>query len=136
MNERYAHEVRSPAILGLTFTFVGACWLGGNLGVDPGRVLGVLWPWPLILFMIGFAVLLGRTPYSITRGLALVLGGVLVWVARESAVQLPHWDVLAPGLLVLVGLVITWYSFYWRPHHRYAGHGWIRSRTTTREMEE
>jgi hypothetical protein len=135
MNERYSHEVRSPAILGLTFTFVGACWLGGNFGVEPGRVLGPLWPWPLILFMIGFAVLLGRTPHSVPRGLALVLGGVLVWVSRESTVPVPHWNVLAPMLLILVGGVITGYSFFWQPRG-YEGRGWIRTRTSTRETQE
>jgi hypothetical protein len=90
---------------------VGLAWLASNLGMEPGRLLGQLWPWPLILMALGFAVLLGRGEHRAVRGLGLILAGCLVWASREHLLPVPFWHVLAPSLLVLVGGAVIWRSF-------------------------
>jgi hypothetical protein len=90
-------------------TLVGLGWLGSNLGVDPSRVLGALWPWPLFLLILGVAVLLGGRRNT-GRGLALLVAGVLVWASRAHMLPLPYAHVVAPVLLVVVGGVLIWRS--------------------------
>jgi hypothetical protein len=100
-------QVSSPT-LGWVIALVGLGWLGSNLGVDPSRVLGALWPWPLFLLILGVAVLLGGGKSNIGRGVTLILAGVLVWAARTHMFPLPYAHVVAPGLMVVIGGWMVW----------------------------
>jgi hypothetical protein len=107
-------EAKGAAVspmLGLVLALVGLAWLGGNLGIEPSRVLGALWPWPLILLIFGVAVLIGRQQHSVTRGLALIVTAMVVWASRERLVPVPFWHVVAPTLLAVAGSVMVWRYF-------------------------
>jgi hypothetical protein len=97
----------SPA-LGLVLILIAVAWLGENLHVEPGRLLGPLWPWPLFLIVLGVAAFTARSESSFPRGLALILGGILVWVSRAHLLPVPFWNILAPLLVGLVGGIVMW----------------------------
>ena len=97
----------SPA-LGLVLTLIAVAWLGENLHLEPGRLLGPLWPWPLFLILLGVTAFTARSESSFARGLALILGGILVWASRAQLLPVPFWNILAPLALGLVGGIVMW----------------------------
>jgi len=97
-------------LLGLVLALVGLAWLAENLGVEPGHVLGSLWPWPLLLLILGVALLAGGRPHSVGRGVALIGAGLLVWASRAHLLPVPFWHVVAPALLAAAGGLLLWRS--------------------------
>lgn len=103
-------DAPAAPLLGLVLALVGLAWLGENLGFAPGHVLGSLWPWPLLLLILGVSVLLGGRQHSVGRGLALIAAGLVVWASRERLLPVPFWHLLAPALLVAAGGIVLWRS--------------------------
>jgi hypothetical protein len=97
-------------LLGVVLALVGLAWLAENLGYEPGHVVGALWPWPLLLLILGVTLLAGRRPHSVGRGVALIVAGLLVWASREHLLPVPFWHIVAPSLLVAAGAVVLWRS--------------------------
>jgi hypothetical protein len=105
---RLAELHEASPVLGLILILIAVAWLGENLHLEPGRLLGPLWPWPLLLIVLGVAAFTARTESSFPRGLALILGGVLVWASRAQLLPVPFWNILAPLLVGLVGGIVMW----------------------------
>jgi membrane protein implicated in regulation of membrane protease activity len=58
--------------------------------------------------ILGLAAFTAKSESSFPRGIALILGGTLVWVSRAQLLPLPYWDILAPSLMGLVGVIVMW----------------------------
>jgi len=57
---------------------------------------------------LGVVAFAARTESSFPRGIALILGGVLVWVSRAQLLPVPFWNIFAPLVLGLVGVIVMW----------------------------
>lgn len=97
-------------LLGMVLALVGLAWLAENLGVEPDRVLGTLWPWPLLLLVLGVTLLAGSSPHSVGRGLGLIVAGLVVWAGRAHLLPVPFWHLVAPVLLAAAGGLLLWRS--------------------------
>lgn len=105
-----AQDAPASPLLGVVLALIGLAWLGENLGFEPGRLLGTLWPWPLLLLVLGISFLAGRRPHSVGRGVVLIGAGLLVWASREHLLPVPFWHVVAPTLLMALGAGLLWRS--------------------------
>ena len=100
-------ELHEPSpVLGSVLILIAVGWLAENLHFEPGRLLGPLWPWPLLLIVLGVAAFTARSESSFPRGLALILGGILVWLSRAQLLPVPFWNILAPLLLGIIGGIV------------------------------
>jgi hypothetical protein len=95
-------------VLGLLILLFGLTWLADALGFEQVHdALRDFWPWPAILVLIGFSLII-RTNRRVVPGLILILLGAALWARNESLVNVPLPLVFGPALVVLVGASVLW----------------------------
>jgi hypothetical protein len=114
----------SVAILGVLIIAVGAVLLAGNLGVIDAhyvfRNLG-----PIVLFILGAALLARRRHDQVLFGLVLMFVGAWGFATQQQWIRIHFWAVIGPMMLVLVGGSVVWRAFH-RPAPEGAGDAYIR----------
>jgi predicted membrane protein len=100
----------SVAILGVLIIAVGAVLLAGNLGVIDAhyvfRSIG-----PVVLFILGAALLMRRRHDQVVLGLVLMFVGAWGFATQQQWIKIHFWAVIGPVMLVLVGGSVVWRAF-------------------------
>jgi hypothetical protein len=113
------------AIVGVLIICVGAVLLGGNLGlIDAHYVFRSAGP--VVLFVLGAAVLMRRRHEQVLLGLILMFVGAWGFASQQQWVKVHFWAVIGPVMLVLIGGSVVWRAFN-RPSPEGMGDAYVRS---------
>jgi predicted membrane protein len=122
-------EARSRAIgvalIGVLIIAAGAVLLGGNLGlIDAHYVFHNIGP--IVVFLIGAALLARRRHDQVLLGLVLMFVGAWGFATQQQWIKINFWAVIGPMLLVLAGGSVVWRAFN-RPAPQGVGDAYIRT---------
>ncbi|HEV2701884.1 MAG TPA: LiaF domain-containing protein [Steroidobacteraceae bacterium] len=113
------------ALIGVLIIAAGAVLLGGNLGlIDAHFVFRNFGP--LIIFLVGAALLARRRHDQVLLGLVLMFVGAWGFATQQQWIKIHFWAVIGPLLLVLAGGSVVWRAFN-RPAPEGAGDSYIRT---------
>jgi len=115
----------SVAIVGIVIIAAGAVLLAGNLGVIDSRYVFRNFG-PVVLFILGAALLMRRRHDQVLFGLALMFVGAWGFATQQQWIKVHFWAVIGPMMLVLVGGSVVWRAFN-RPVPEGAGDAYIRT---------
>jgi hypothetical protein len=115
----------SVAILGVLIIAVGAVLLAGNLGVIDAHYVFRNFG-PVVLFILGAALLMRRRHDQVVLGLVLMFVGAWGFATQQQWIKIHFWAVIGPVMLVLVGGSVVWRAFH-RPVPEGAGDAYIRT---------
>jgi hypothetical protein len=105
------HRSGAALFIGLLLVLFGLTALAGALGFTVlNHALRDLWPWPLILILIGGYLLL-RAKGQMVSGLLLILAGAWTWARHQGLLDVPFSAVFWPLVVVLIGGSMLWYTF-------------------------
>jgi len=113
------------AVIGILIICAGAILLGGNLGlIDSNYVFRNFGP--IVLFIIGAALLARRRHDQVLMGLVLMVVGAWGFATQQQWVKIHFWAVVGPMMLVLAGGSVVWRAFN-RPAPEGVGDAYIRT---------
>lgn len=113
------------ALIGVVIIAAGAILLGGNLGlIDSHYVFRNFGP--IVLFLIGAALLARRRHDQVMLGLVLMFVGAWGFATQQQWIRIHFWAVIGPLVLVLAGGSVVWRAFN-RPSVLGAGDAYVRS---------
>ncbi len=113
------------ALMGVLIIAAGAVLLGGNLGlIDAHFVFRNFGP--VIIFLVGAALLARRRHDQVLLGLVLMFVGAWGFATQQQWIKIHFWAVIGPLLLVLAGGSVVWRAFN-RPAPEGAGDAYIRT---------
>jgi hypothetical protein len=113
------------AIVGVLIILAGAVLLGGNLGlIDAHFVFRNFGP--VVIFILGAAMLARRRHDQVLLGLALMFVGAWGFATQQQWIKIHFWAVIGPLMLVLAGGSVVWRAFN-RPLPEGAGDAYIRT---------
>lgn len=115
----------SVAILGVLIIGVGAVLLAGNLGVIDAHYVFRNFG-PVVLFILGAALLMRRRHDQVLLGLVLMFVGAWGFATQQQWIKIHFWAVIGPMMLVLAGGSVVWRAFH-RPAPEGAGDAYIRT---------
>jgi hypothetical protein len=115
----------SVAILGIVIIAAGAVLLAGNLGVIDSHYVFRSFG-PVVLFILGAALLMRRRHDQVLLGLLLMFVGAWGFATQQQWIKVHFWAVIGPMMLVLVGGSVVWRAFN-RPVPEGAGDAYIRT---------
>jgi uncharacterized membrane protein YhaH (DUF805 family) len=115
----------SVAIVGIIIIAAGAVLLAGNLGVIDSHYVFRNFG-PVVLFILGAAVLMRRRHDQVLAGLLLMFVGAWGFATQQQWIKIHFWAVIGPVMLVLVGGSVVWRAFN-RPVPEGAGDAYIRT---------
>lgn len=115
----------SVAILGIVIIAAGAVLLAGNLGVIDSHYVFRNFG-PVVLFILGAALLMRRRHDQVLFGLLLMFVGAWGFATQQQWIKVHFWAVIGPMMLVLVGGSVVWRAFN-RPVPEGAGDAYIRT---------
>jgi hypothetical protein len=115
----------SVAILGVLIITVGAVLLAGNLGVIDAHYVFRNFG-PVVLFILGAALLMRRRHDQVLFGLVLMFVGAWGFATQQQWIKIHFWAVIGPVMLVLAGGSVVWRAFN-RPTPEGAGDAYIRT---------
>jgi hypothetical protein len=115
----------SVAILGVLIIAVGAVLLAGNLGVIDAHYVFRNFG-PVVLFILGAALLMRRRHDQVLLGLVLMFVGAWGFATQQQWIKIHFWAVIGPMMLVLAGGSVVWRAFN-RPAPEGAGDAYIRT---------
>jgi surface polysaccharide O-acyltransferase-like enzyme len=115
----------SVAILGVVIIAAGAVLLAGNLGVIDSHYVFRNFG-PVVLFILGAALLMRRRHDQVLLGLLLMFVGAWGFATQQQWIKVHFWAVIGPMMLVLVGGSVVWRAFN-RPVPEGAGDAYIRT---------
>jgi Cell wall-active antibiotics response 4TMS YvqF/Domain of unknown function (DUF5668) len=113
------------AIVGVLLIGIGAVLLAGNLGVIDAHFVFRNFG-PVVLFVLGVALLMRRRHDQVLLGLVLMFVGAWGFATQQQWIKIHFWAVIGPMLLVLAGGSVVWRAFN-RPLPEGAGDAYIRS---------
>lgn len=122
------HSAAKALLFALVIITAGVIYLLKNLGIISGYTWDIIISWPMLVAVIGFLNLSGRTFFF---GLILLLFGGFFLAARYYGLDINFSKVFWPSLMILGGLVIIWFSF-----HIFKGKGFIKSSSKQDFIEE
>src|ERR1700722_10561175 len=115
----------SVAIVGIVIIAAGAVLLAGNLGVlDAHYVFRNIGP--VVLFILGAALLARRRHDQVLLGLVLMFVGAWGFATQQQWIKIHFWAVIGPMMLVLAGGSLVGRAFN-RPAPEGAGDAYIRT---------
>src|SRR3984957_16939058 len=98
------------AIIGIVIIAAGAILLGGNLGlIDSSYVFRNFGP--VVLFILGAALLARRRHDQVLLGLVLMFVGAWGFATQQQWIKIHFWAVIGPLMLVLAGGSVVWRAF-------------------------
>jgi uncharacterized membrane protein YhaH (DUF805 family) len=113
------------AIIGVLIIAAGGILLGGNLGlIDSHYVFRNFGP--IVLFILGAALLARRRHDQVLMGLILMFVGAWGFATQQQWIKIHFWAVIGPLMLVLAGGSVVWRAFN-RPAPEGAGDAYIRT---------
>jgi Cell wall-active antibiotics response 4TMS YvqF len=113
------------ALIGVLIIAAGAVLLGGNLGlIDSHYVFHNIGP--VIVFLIGAALLARRRHDQVLLGLVLMFVGAWGFATQQQWIKVHFWAVIGPMLLVLAGGSVVWRAFN-RPAPEGIGDAYLRT---------
>ena len=113
------------ALIGALLIGAGAVLLAGNLGlIDAHFVFRNLGP--VVLFVVGVALLMRRRHDQVLLGLILMFVGAWGFATQQQWIRIHFWAVIGPLMLVLAGGSVVWRAFN-RPSPQGAGDAYIRA---------
>jgi surface polysaccharide O-acyltransferase-like enzyme len=115
----------SVAILGVIIIAAGAVLLAGNLGVIDSHYVFRSFG-PVVLFILGAALLMRRRHDQVLFGLILMFVGAWGFATQQQWIKVHFWSVIGPMMLVLIGGSVVWRAFN-RPVPEGAGDAYIRT---------
>jgi hypothetical protein len=115
----------SVAIVGIVIIAAGAVLLAGNLGVIDSHFVFRNFG-PVVLFILGAALLMRRRHDQVLLGLLLTFVGAWGFATQQQWIKVHFWAVIGPMMLVLVGGSVVWRAFN-RPVPEGAGDAYIRT---------
>ena len=115
----------SVAIVGIVIIAAGAVLLAGNLGVIDSHYVFRSFG-PVVLFILGAALLMRRRHDQVLLGLLLMFVGAWGFATQQQWIKVHFWAVIGPMMLVLVGGSVVWRAFN-RPVPEGAGDAYIRT---------
>jgi hypothetical protein len=115
----------SVAILGVLIIAIGAVLLAGNLGVIDAHYVFRNFG-PVVLFILGAALLMRRRHDQVLLGLVLMFVGAWGFATQQQWIKIHFWAVIGPMMLVLAGGSVVWRAFH-RPAPEGAGDAYIRT---------
>lgn len=113
------------AIVGVLIILAGAVLLGGNLGLIDSRYVFRNFG-PLVIFVLGVAMLMRRRHDQVLLGLILMFVGAWGFATQQQWIKIHFWAVIGPLMLVLAGGSVVWRAFN-RPVPQGAGDAYIRT---------
>jgi hypothetical protein len=115
----------SVAILGVLIIAVGAVLLAGNLGVIDAHYVFRSFG-PVVLFILGAALLMRRRHDQVLLGLVLMFVGAWGFATQQQWIKIHFWAVIGPMMLVVAGGSVVWRAFH-RAAPEGAGDAYIRT---------
>jgi hypothetical protein len=113
------------ALIGVLIIVAGAVLLGGNMGlIDSNYVFRNFGP--IIVFLVGAALLARRRHDQVLMGLVLMFVGAWGFATQQQWIKIHFWAVIGPLLLVLAGGSVVWRAFS-RPTPEGVGDAYIRT---------
>jgi hypothetical protein len=113
------------ALIGIVIIAAGAVLLGGNLGlIDANYVFHNFGP--VVLFLLGAALLARRRHDQVLFGLILMVVGAWGFATQQQWVKVHFWAVVGPLMLVLAGGSVVWRAFN-RPSPEGVGDAYVRT---------
>src|ERR1700722_12159254 len=101
----------SVAIVGIVIIAAGAVLLAGNLGVIDAHYVFRNFG-PVVLFILGAAVLMRRRHDQVLLGLVLMFVGAWGFATQQQWIKIHFWAVIGPMMLVLAGGSVVWRAFH------------------------
>lgn len=115
----------SVAVCGVVIIAAGGVLLAGNLGlIDAHYVFRNFGP--VLLFILGAALLMRRRHDQVLLGLVLMFVGAWGFATQQQWIKIHFWAVIGPMMLVLAGSSVVWRAFH-RPAPEGAGDAYIRT---------
>jgi len=114
LEPNHSADIRSRnfgvAIIGVLIIALGAVLLAGNLGlIDAHYVFHNFGP--VVLFILGAALLMRRRHDQVLLGLILMFVGAWGFATQQQWIKVHFWAVIGPAILLLIGGSVVWRAF-------------------------